>query len=182
MNLTAEEALAELSPVMLIPRLQAIQHSRLLDEDYRKRLFDGHEMQLAAMGFKPTPMTKDEEMGDINVANHFYGQSTTASQLNNEPKTAIVAAEPKRKVTKEEIDVYIKRKIREGIAKPPQESWLKKWLPTIIGGAIGLGGLGGSVLINKPSTPPAAVDTDTDTNTQYKFDISSENGKGFSTE
>jgi hypothetical protein len=191
-NSTAEHSLAELSPVMMIPRLMAMDHDRKMQEDYRRRTFDGHELTMATLGFKPSPMTKDEEMGDINVANHYYGQS--ASQMNTDMVPAPVAAAPaKKKVTNEDIQKYIKRKIAEGLAKQPpapapaplqptaivppaQDPWWKRYvMPAIVGTAIGGTGLGAAALLNRP-TP--TVDTDT----QYKFQISSGKGTGFSTD
>ncbi len=120
-------------------------------------------------------------------------------------KPAPAAAEPeKKKLTQEQLSAYIKRKVAEGIAaqKPApapvvtpapvapttpvvtpaaEQSLLSRYAPLLVGSAIGLGGLGYAAWPeSKPA--PAVVDTDTDTNTQYKFEISSDPGKGFSTE
>jgi hypothetical protein len=62
-------------------------------------------------------------------------------------------------------------------APATEPTWKKYLWPIVTGAAVTLGG--GTTLYNVlKSDAPAAVDTDT----QYEFEITSENGKGFSTD
>lgn len=205
MNSTVEDSLAEAVPAMLIPRLAAMEHDRLMQSDYRKRVFDSHEAMMLATGMKPTPMTTDEEMGDINVANHkhFYDADATAIALRGERNGATqpVQSATQPAVQPAAIDqnaiaaaaanaAYqrIKQKLKEkqaATSKPvivpaatAPTDWKKYLWPAIA--ALGLSSAGGMAVYNyatseSPPPPAPAVDTDR----EYKFEISAEQGKGF---
>jgi hypothetical protein len=192
-NSTVELAMAE---VMLIPRLMAMQDQRLSQEDYRRRTFDGHKMGLAALGHEATPMTKEDDMGDISVANHYYGQESAAIALQQKADPpAPVASAPvpaatngSGKINAKDLVKIILKEVDKKIVKnqpaappalPATSDWKKYLWPVLA--ALGLGVGGTSVLTNIFGSDPAPVvaPVDTDTDTQYKFEISSDQGKGF---
>lgn len=133
-------------------------------------------------------MQKQLIAGDVINNNNYYSSGPAEKTTATEP-AAPVAATTKRKVTNEQLQAYIKRKVAEGLAagqsKPaataavaavqPEQSWLRRYWPMIVGGAVGLGGAGAALM---PKTP--AVDTDRAS--RYSFEISADAGKGLSTE
>lgn len=127
-------------------------------------------------------MKKTLIAGDVH---YHYSSPADAKAATAEPAAAVTPTVPR--ATKEQIDAYVAKKVAKKLAAAQatpmttqpvtleQQSWLAKYWPAVVGGAIGIGGVGTALMTEKtePATPPAA--------TEYKFDISSEQGKGFTT-
>lgn len=144
-------------------------------------------------------MLEDENLGDISVANHYHygtmpnGDAKTPPTTTPAPIAPIAAVEPKQKLTKTDLQNYIKRKIAEGIATAqksqavPQtplaaaepKPWYKRWtIPLVAAASLGTGGIGAATY--NYLTKPAAVATPDQT--EYGFKITSQPGHGISTE
>lgn len=143
----------------------------------------------------PRPNPSVEEIVAAVVEKMAVKASTAST-----PAPAAQSSKPT--VKKEELKDYIKRKVAEGIAaqqsRPtpgivreptaPLAERLRPWWPTILGALLATLGAGGvGVAVYQGSGPPAVEvpaepPVDTDTDTTYSFEISSDKGKGFTTE
>jgi hypothetical protein len=113
--------LAELAPIRVVPLLAAIGHERRTQEDHRGASMIRIRRGLAAIGFTDVKdMVAEDEMGDISVANHHYHYAAPPAAPPAANQQMIAPATPtKKRVTKDDIDNYIKRKVAEGLAKQP---------------------------------------------------------------
>lgn len=196
----AMEALAEMSPIYMVPRLIAAEDYRLSQAAYRRRVHDAHKMAAAAMGYEDVaPSVEDENLGDISVANHnYYGivPSNGRPQPQPAPSTPTPATpaanetrkDEKRPTANQVVDVIMakldKRLKASGSQPTPTAADWRQWLwPTLAGmGLTGTTLLGAYNLLapdTPPPTGPAVVESVPDVDTQYKFEISSDKGKGF---